>query len=274
MRAPLRCSANGMHEFRLHRSSSIGEAVAAHGRAANAFYLAGGQTLIPSLKLRLASPSDVVDVSGIGALEGIELHDMALRIGALETHASVAESPLVLARLPVLASLAVRIGDQMVRNRGTLGGAIASNDPAGDYPAAVLGLGAGIRTERRSIVADEFFRGAFTTALERGELIVSVDFPLPDAAEYVKFPSLVSVLVARFGRRVRVAVTGGAGCVHRVAALERALEGNFHEDVVAAWSPDVAAFNSNTHASGAYRAELVKVGVRRAVRSIAASAAR
>ena len=173
-----------------------------------------------------------------------------------------------------LASLAVRIGDQMVRNRGTLGGAVANNDPAGDWPAAVLGLGAEIRTERRSIGADDFFRGAFTTALERDELIVSADFPLPDAAEYVKFPSLVSVFVARLGRRVRVAISGGAGCVHRVPALEGALEGNFHEDVVAAWSPDMTAFNSNMHASGAYRAELVKVGVRRAVRSIAASAAR
>ena len=262
-----------MHEFRLHRSSSVDEAVAAHSRGTRACYLAGGQSLIPSLKLRLASPSDLVDVSGIGALKGIELRGgTVLRIGALETHASIAESPLVRDRLPVLASLAVRIGDQMVRNRGTLGGAIASNDPAGDWSAALLGLGAEIRTERRSIVADEFFRGAFTTALERDELIVSVDFPLTGAAEYVKFPSLVGVFVARLGGGVRVAITGGVEHVQRVPALEGALDARFHEDAVAAWSPDVAAFISNLHAPAAYRAQLAKVGARRAVRSIAASA--
>jgi carbon-monoxide dehydrogenase medium subunit len=264
-----------MHEFRLHRSSSVDEAVAAHSRGIRACYLAGGQSLIPALKLRLASPGDVVDVSGIRTLKGIELLDGAvLRIGALETHASIAESPLVRDRLPVLASLALRIGDQMVRNCGTLGGAIASNDPAGDWPAAVLGLGAEIRTERRSIVADEFFRGAFTTALERDELIVSVEFPPNDAAEYVKFPSRVGVFVARVGRGVRVAITGGVEHVHRVPALEGALEARFHEDAVAAWSPDVAAFISNLHASAAYRAALAKVGARRAVGAIAASAAR
>src|SRR5688572_11646616 len=165
-----------MHEFRLHRPASVDEAVSAHGRAQGSLYLAGGQTLIPSLKLRLARPSDVVDLTSIGALKGIDVQHAALSIGALETHASVAESALVRDRLPALASLAVRIGDQMVRNRGTLGGAIANNDPLGDYPAAALGLGATIRTERRSIPADEFFRGAFTSALERDELIVSVDF--------------------------------------------------------------------------------------------------
>jgi carbon-monoxide dehydrogenase medium subunit len=264
-----------MHEFRLHRSSSVDEAVAAHGRGMRACYLAGGQSLIPSLKLRLASPSDVVDVSGIGALKGIALRGgPALRIGALETHASIAESPLVRDHLPVLASLAVRIGDQMVRNRGTLGGAIASNEPAGDWPAAVLALGAEIRTERRSIVADEFFRGAFTTALERDELIVSVDFPLTHTAEYVKFPARVGIFVARLRRGLRVAITGGVEHVQRVPALEAALEAHFDEHAVAAWSPDVAPFISNLHASAAYRAALAKVGARRAVRAIAACAAR
>ena len=263
-----------MHEFRLHRPTSIGDAVAACDRAHHPLYLAGGQTLIPSLNLRLSNPSDVVDVSRIGGLKGIELHGSTLRIGALETHASVAESPLVRARLPALASLAVRIGDQMVRNRGTLGGAIANNDPIGDYPAAALGLGATIRTERRSTVADEFFRGAFTTLLQRGELIVSVDFPLADAAEYIKFPQQVGVFISRLGQRVRVAVTGGVECVQRIPALEQALEAGFHVDALAAWSPDATIFSSNLHASAAYRTELVKVGVRRAVRSIAASAAR
>lgn len=272
--APLRCAAAAMHEFRLHRPTSIGDAVAACDRASHPLYLAGGQTLIPSLKLRLSRPSDVVDVSGIGALMGIDLDGTALRIGALETHAGIAESALVRARQPALASLAVRVGDQMVRNLGTLGGAIANNDPVGDYPAAALGLGATIRTERRSILADKFFRGAFATALERGELIVAIDFPLAEAAEYVKFPQHVAVFVARLGQRVRVAVTGGAGGVHRVPALERALEADFHERVLADWSHDVEAFDSNVHVSATYRAELVRVGVRRAVRSITAGAGR
>ena len=263
-----------MHEFRLHRPATVDEAVAAHRRARDPLYLAGGQTLIPSLKLRLARPSDVVDLTSIAALKGIHAQHAALSIGALETHASVAESELVRDRLPALASLAVRIGDQMVRNRGTLGGAIANNDPLGDYPAVALALGATIRTERRSIPADEFFRGAFTSALERGELVVSVDFPVADAAEYVKFPQHVGVFVARFGRRVRVAVTCGTPCVQRIPALERALETHFHEDALADWVPDVAAFASNLHASAAYRAELARVGVRRAIRSIAASLAR
>jgi carbon-monoxide dehydrogenase medium subunit len=257
-----------MDEFRLHRPASVDEAVAVHLSARNPVYLAGGQTLIPSLKLRLARPSDLVDVTSIGALKGIEVQGTTLRIGALETHASVAESPLVLARLPALASLAVRIGDQMVRNRGTVGGAIANNDPIGDYPAAALGLGATIRTERRPIPADEFFRGTFTTALEPGELIVSVDFPLADAAEYVKFPQHVAVFVARLGLRVRVAVTGGVAGAQRIPALERELEARFDEDAAAAWVPDVATFASNLHASAAYRAELTRVGVGRAIRSI------
>jgi len=261
-----------MHEFRLHRPSSIDEAVTVHSRASHPLYLAGGQTLIPSLKLRLVRPSDVVDVSAIGTLKGIDAQGTTLRIGALETHASVAESPLVRARLPALASLAVRVGDQMVRNRGTLGGAIANNDPVGDYPAAALGLGATIRTERRSIPADEFFRGAFATVLERGELIVSVDFPVADAAEYVKFAQHVGVFVARVGQRVRVAVTGGVECVQRIPAVEQALEARFQENALAAWSPDATLFRSNLHASAAYRAELTSVGVRRAVRSIAANA--
>jgi carbon-monoxide dehydrogenase medium subunit len=261
-----------MHDFTLHRSSTVDEAVAAHGRARNAYYLAGGQTLIPSLKLRLVSPSDVVDVSGIAGLSGIEPDGTTLRIGALETHASVAESPLVRARLPSLASLALRVGDQMVRNRGTLGGAIANNDPLGDYPPAALGLGATIRTERRSIVADEFFRGPFTTALERGELIVSVAFPVPDAAEYIKFPQHVGVFIARLARSVRVAVTGGVEGARRIPALERLLEAHFHEDSLAGWSPDAAAFTSDVHASAAYRAEMAKVGARRAIRSIVARA--
>jgi carbon-monoxide dehydrogenase medium subunit len=264
-----------MHEFRLHRSSNVDEAVAVHSRGIRASYLAGGQSLIPSLKLRLTNPGDVVDISGIDALKGIELRGgTVLRIGALETHASIAESALVRDRLPVLTSLTLGIGDQMVRNRGTLGGAVASNDPIGDWPAAVLGLGAEIRTERRSIVADEFFRSAFTTALEPDELIVSIDFPLTRAAEYVKFPSRLGIFVARLGRGVRVAITGGVEHVHRVPALEKALEARFDEDALTAWSPDLAVFISNLHASAAYRAELGKVGARRAIRAIAASAAR
>jgi carbon-monoxide dehydrogenase medium subunit len=262
-----------MHEFRLHRPANIDEAVALHARAGKPLYLAGGQTLIPSLRLRLAHPSDLVDVSAIEALKGIHPQATALRIGALETHANVAASPVVRDRLPVLANLALRVGDQMVRNRGTIGGAIANNDPIGDYPAAALGLGATIRTDCRSIPADEFFCGAFGTALARGELIVSIEFPLADAAEYVKFPQQVGAFVARLGRRVRVAVTGGA-CVQRLTALEQALEGRFHEDALVACASDAAAFTTNLHASAAYRAELVRVGVRRAVRSIAAGAAR
>jgi carbon-monoxide dehydrogenase medium subunit len=161
----------------------------------------------------------------------------------------------------------------MVRNRGTVGGAIANNDPVGDYPAAALGLGATIRTDRRSIPADEFFHGAFATALARGELIVAVDFPPTNAAQYVKFPQQIGVFVARLGQRVRVAVAG-ARCVHRLTPFEHALEARFHEDALAGCAPDETVFANHPRASAAYCAQLVKVGVRRAVRSIAASAAR
>jgi carbon-monoxide dehydrogenase medium subunit len=260
-----------MYDFALHRPASVTDAVGLYANAASAFYLAGGQTLIPTLKHRLAGPSDVVDLAAIPGLRGIEVRARALRIGAMQCHSSIAESPIVCEHLPALAALAGEIGDQMVRNRGTLGGSVANNDPAADYPAAVLGLGATVRTDRRGIPADEFFVGMFETALQPAEMIVTVEFPLPDAAVYLKAPhptsgyALVGVFIARFGTRVRIAITGAGPCVHRVPALEDALTRSFGAGALALWKPDAGSLNRDMHASAEFRAQLLKVMTRRAV---------
>ena len=203
-----------MYEFNYHRPGTLESAAAALAAAEDGQVLAGGQTLIPTLKQRLASPSDVVDLGSIAGLDGVRREGDAIVIGAMTRHADVASSAEVGSAIPALAALADGIGDPQVRNSGTIGGSIANADPAADYPAAVVGLGAEVRTDRRSIAGDDFFTGLFETALSEGEIIVSVRFPIPRRAAYAKFPNpasryaIVGVMVAETGSGVRVAVTG------------------------------------------------------------------
>jgi carbon-monoxide dehydrogenase medium subunit len=230
--------------------------------------MAGGMTLIPTLKLRLASPSDVIDLGRVSDLGGINASGDAVSIGAMTTHATVASS----SDIPALAALADGIGDAQVRNRGTIGGSVANNDPAADYPAACLALGATINTNQGSISAGDFFTGLFETALADDQLITSISFPKPQAACYMKFPNpasryaLVGVFVARTADGVRVAVTGaGENGVFRATAIEDALNANFSADAVDGASVSADGLNTDIHASAEYRAHLIKVMAKRAV---------
>jgi carbon-monoxide dehydrogenase medium subunit len=260
-----------MYEFNYHKASSVADAAAKLAAASDAKLLAGGQTLIAALKLRLASPSDVVDLRGIAELRGIRKDGGAIVIGAMTTHAEVASSKDVLQGVPALAKLAASIGDRMVRNMGTLGGSVANNDPAADYPAGVLGLGATIRTNKRNIAADDFFTGMYGTALQPGEIITSISFPLAKRAGYAKFKNpasryaIVGVFVADTAKGVRVAVTGAGPCVFRVAAIEKALVAKFAADAVANIHLPSKDLNTDIHASAEYRAHLVTVMTKRAV---------
>lgn len=233
--------------------------------------LAGGQTLLGSMKLRLAAPEQLVDLGAIPDLAGIRRESGAVVIGAMTRHADVAASAEVAAAIPALAALADGIGDRQVRAMGTIGGSVANNDPAADYPAALLGLGATIHTTNRQIAADDFFQGLFATALEPGELITAVAFPVPTRAAYVKFPqpaslfALIGVFVAQFDHEVRVAVTGAGNGVFRHQAMEAALKGRFSPDAVAGVATDESEMSSDLHGSGAYRAHLVGVMTQRAV---------
>lgn len=264
-----------MYNFNYHRPGSIADALKLHQEAEDAAYLAGGHTLIPSMKQRLAAPTDLIDLSGISDMTGLDDKGDALRIGALTRHEEVASSPLVAGAIPALATLAAGIGDAQVRNCGTLGGSLANNDPAADYPAALLGLGAEVQTDSRTIPADEFLTGMFETALKPGELLTAVHFPKPDAAAYAKFPNpasryaVVGVFIARFGKAVRVAITGAAPLAFRSAELETALAANFSADAIADIKLDPAGMNEDLHASPAYRAHLCTVMARRAVASLA-----
>jgi aerobic carbon-monoxide dehydrogenase medium subunit len=260
-----------MYAFELHQPKSISEAVALLA-APDSRPLAGGQTLIAAMKLRLASPATLVDLGGIAELRGIRQEGDTLVIGAGNCHAEIAESAEVRQAIPALAWLAGEIGDLQVRNLGTLGGSLANNDPAACYPAAVLGLNASIRTDRRTIAADDFFTGMYETALESGEIITGVQFPVPERAAYIKFVNpasrfaLVGVFVAR-GKdgRVRVAATGCAGCAFRIADLEKALEADFSPDAAKAVRVSPDGLSSDLHASSAYRAHLIPVLAARAV---------
>ena len=223
------------------------------------------------MKQRLASPKTLIDLAGAG-LAGIEQKGRTIVVGAMTTHADVANSPVVQAALPALASLAGNIGDPHVRHRGTIGGSLANNDPAADYPAAVLALGATVHTNKRKIAADEFFAGMFSTALDEDEIITKIAFPVPGKAAYVKFPNpasryaLVGVFVAKKGRAVRVAVTGaGSGGVFRHAAMEEALSKRFNAKALDGIATDAADLNGDIHASPEYRAHLVGVMAKRAV---------
>lgn len=259
-----------MYPFELVNPSTVADATAAIAKSGGKA-LAGGQSLIGAMKLRLAQPGTLVDLAGIADLKGITQDGGGITIGAMATHAEVGDSDVVKRALPALASLAGGIGDRQVRNMGTLGGAIAHNDPAACYPAAVLALNATVRTNKRTIAGEAFFTGMYETALADGEIITSVTFPIPKKAGYVKFPNpasrfaLVGVFVAQMSDGVRVAVTGAASCVFRSKALEAALSGSFSADAAKGVTIDASGLNGDLHASPAYRAHLIPVIAARAV---------
>jgi len=263
-----------MYEFIYHRPSTIDEAKQLLAGNPEASLIAGGMTLLPTMKLRLARPSDVVDLSGIDDLGDISEAEDAIEIGAMTCHADVAASDVVQAAIPALAELAECIGDAQVRNRGTIGGSVANSDPAADYPAAVLALNATIKTDQREIAADDYFKGMFETALNEGEIITSLSFPKPAKAAYQKFPNPASryavtgVMVAETGGEIRVAVTGAGPCAFRVSAMEEALSDSFVAGVIEDITVDAADFNSDLHASAEYRAHLVGVMATRAVKTL------
>lgn len=261
-----------MYDFAYHKPSSVADAVAARSGAEDGTYVAGGMTLVPTLKQRLAQPSDLVDLGGVGELTGISVSGDTVTIKAMTTHAAVANSAEVQSAIPALAALAGGIGDPQVRNRGTIGGSIANNDPAADYPAACLALGATIKTDKREMSANDFFTGLFETALDDGEMIVSVSFPKPEKAAYEKFDNpasryaLVGVFVAKTGGGVKVAVTGaGQDGVFRVPDMESALASNWSAGAVEGIAVDAEELNADIHASAEYRSHLITVMAKRAV---------
>src|SRR3954454_13424701 len=261
-----------MYATTYHRPSSVEEAAALFAKGSEAKYLAGGHTLIPVMKQRLASPSDVIDLGKIGDLIGIEASADTLTIKAATAHHDVATSGAAQKAIPALADLAGMIGDPAVRYRGTIGGSIANNDPNADYPAACLGLGATIITNKRRIEADEFFKGLFETALEADEIITKVQFPKVNKAGYVKFPNpasrfaLVGVFVSKRGSEIRVAVTGaGSNGVFRVASFEEALKKRFGAKSLEGMTIPADGMGADIHGSAEYRAHLVGVLARRAV---------
>jgi carbon-monoxide dehydrogenase medium subunit len=262
-----------MYEFDYHKAASLDEAASFLGAHAEAKLVAGGMTLIPTLKLRLAKPSDLVDLGAIASLRGITDGGDAVVIGAMTRHAEVNRSAMVKGAIPALAALAGMIGDPAVRNRGTIGGSISNNDPAADYPAALVGLGAMVQTTKRQIPADNFFTGIFETALEPAEIVTAVRFPKIAQANYQKFRNpasryaIVGVFVARTPGGVRVAVTGAGPCVFRVPAMESALAASFTPDAIRDIAIPDAGLNSDIHASAEYRAHLVNVMARRAVQA-------
>jgi carbon-monoxide dehydrogenase medium subunit len=260
-----------MYQFTYHRPKSLAEAQSLFAGADDPKLMSGGMTLIPTLKQRLASPSDIVDLGGLAELKGIAKDGNILVIGAGARHFDVASSAVVEGAIPALTALAGHIGDPAVRHRGTLGGSIANNDPAADYPGAVLALNATIVTTKREIAADAFFTGMFETALEPGEIVTRVKFPLAEKAAYEKFPNpasryaMVGVFVAKTASGVRVAVTGAAPCVFRVPEMEAALAKSFTPDAVAGIKISPEGLNSDLHGSAEYRAHLVTVMAKRAV---------
>jgi len=260
-----------MYPFSYHRPTSVRKAATMLEKAEDPKLLAGGHTLLPTMKQRLAAPSDLVDLSGVEGMDAIEVKGRTLHVGAMARHADVAASEVVQEAIPALAALAGGIGDPHVRARGTIGGSVANNDPNADYPAACLGLGATIVTNKRKIPADDFFVGMFETALEDGEIITKVTFPIPRKAGYAKFPNpasryaLVGVFASKRGKEIRVAVTGAAPCVFRASDMEEALAARFAPKSLEGVSIADDDLNSDIHASAAYRAHLVGVMARRAV---------
>lgn len=260
-----------MYDFAYHKPKTLADAAAALKGKDEARPMAGGMTLIPTLKQRLAKPSDVVDLGGLKELVGIKVEGSNVVIGAMTKHGDVAASADVKKTIPALAELAALIGDPAVRNRGTIGGSVANSDPAADYPAAIVALDATITTNTGKHKADGFFKGLFETALKDGELITSVSFPKPEKAAYMKFRNpasryaMVGVFVAKTASGVRVAVTGAGPAVFRVKAMEDALSKNFSSDAIKDIKIPADDLNSDIHGSAEYRAHLVNVMARRAV---------
>ena len=261
-----------MYNFHYHRASGLRQAQNLLAKLEDPKLLAGGMTLLPTMKMRLASPANLIDLDRVEGLDGIEVKGRSLVIGALARHAEVASSATVGEAIPALAELAGLIGDPAVRHRGTLGGSVANNDPNADYPAACLALAATIVTTKRKIPADEFFKGLFETALEPDEIVTKVSFPIPKKAAYQKFRNpasryaLVGVFVAKRPSEIRVAVTGAGGSgVFRVTAFEEALKKRFSPKVLEGLSVPADGMSSDIHGSAEYRAHLIGVLARRAV---------
>ena len=260
-----------MKNFNFKSTTNAKEAAKmATGRAT---FLAGGMSLLPAMKLRLAAYSDLINIKKIKNLSGIKVSSKSLRIGATTTHAEVSASKEVGKSIPSLAVLADGIGDPQVRNRGTIGGSIANNDPAADYPSACLALNATIHTNKRKVLADKFFKGMFETDLKKGELIESIEFEVPEKSGYAKFPNpasryaVVGVYVSKLKKETRVAVTGVESCVFRCKKLEDALSNNFSSTAIDAVNISSKGFNSDIHATAEYRAHIIKVMAKKAVSS-------
>jgi carbon-monoxide dehydrogenase medium subunit len=259
-----------MYSFEHKKADSVANAAALLAQT-NGKLLAGGQSLVAAMKLRLAQPGTLVDLSGIKELRGIRRDGDNVVIGAMTCHADVAASKDVQSAIPALASLAESIGDRQVRNMGTIGGSIANNDPASDYPGAVLALNATVNTNKRKIAADDFFKGLYETSLADDEIITSVSFPVAKKAAYVKFPqpashfALVGVFVAQTSNGVRVAVTGAGPCVFRAKAIEDALVKSFTADAAKGVKVAASGLNNDIHGSAEYRAHLLSVLASRAV---------
>lgn len=257
--------------FAFQQAASLADAARAASGNAEAKIIAGGQSLLGAIKLGLAAPEALIDISGLADLKGLRIDGGKVHIGAMTTHATVAASRELQQAIPALADLAGRIGDRQVRNRGTLGGSLANNDPAACYPAAVLGLGATVHTDRRSIAADDFFKGLYETALQPGEIITSVSFPIPEKAAWQKFKqpasrfSIVGVFVAKTAAGVRVAVTGAGACVFRASDIEKALSASWSPAAAQAVTVSDEGLNSDLHGSALYRAALIPVLAARAV---------
>ncbi len=261
-----------MYDFTYHKPSSVADAVKLLAADPDARPISGGMTLLPALKLRLNKPSAVVDLSGIAELRGIRREGSTIVIGAMTKHYEVATSPEIKSAIPALAAMAATIGDTQVRNRGTMGGSVANNDPSADYPAALLALGGTIQTDKRKISADDFFQGVFATALEMGELVTAIHIPVPEKAGYAKMRnpasrySMAGVFVAKGPHGVRVAANGaGANGSFRVKEMEAALAANWSPEAVAGIKLDPFLMNGDIHGSAEYRAHLVTVMAKRAV---------
>lgn len=260
-----------MYAFNYSKAQSVAEASAAAAKNPDVKVLAGGQTLIAAMKLRLAKPSDLIDLGRLPELRGIKGDGRNITIGAMMRHAEVAASPEVKKAIPALAALAFGIGDRQVRNMGTIGGSVANNDPAADYPAGVVALNATVQTNKRKIAADDFFKGMYETALEQGEIITAITFPAPKRAAYMKFKNpasryaIVGVFVAETSSGVRVAVTGAGPGVFRVPDMEKALAARFAPESVANIKIPDQGLNTDIHAKADYRAHLVTVMAKRAV---------
>lgn len=260
-----------MYDFKYQKASSVADAAKAIGADGEAKLVAGGMTLIPTLKQRLAKPSTLIDLGSIAELKGIKRDGNAVVIGAMTKHVEVANSLVVKSAIPALAELASHIGDPAVRNRGTIGGSISNNDPAADYPSAVVALNATVITNKRKIAADDFFKGMFETALGGDEIVTAVSFPIPEKAAYMKFPNpasryaIVGTFVAKTGNNVRVGVTGAGPVVFRWKDAEAALGKSWNGDALKSLSVKADGLNSDIHASSEYRAHLIGVMARRAV---------